>query len=265
MSFLEPGENFFHYTTREAAFAHILPNCRLRLSRYRDMRDPLEYKKWLLTGSFLDVETEKAGSLLEKFTDELDTKRAEARLLSLSIDAPTGSTNEPFYRGWSRGRMWEQYAENHSGACLVFDRSALAEAMVEAFGEPQAGSVYSQEVRYEEPPAPGLQVDLDRLAQGDGPAPVDEFVARHHRELFFTKTGDWQAEYEYRFVALPKEGLASSVDFGNALRAVILGERFPEWQISAAQQACAPHGAFLARMWWQQGIPTPLPVLSPES
>jgi hypothetical protein len=37
-----PGELYFHYTTREAAFEHILPDRTLRLSPAHRVRDPVE-------------------------------------------------------------------------------------------------------------------------------------------------------------------------------------------------------------------------------
>jgi hypothetical protein len=40
----EVDDYIFHYTTRDAAFGHIIPERRLRLSPYRRMRDPLESK-----------------------------------------------------------------------------------------------------------------------------------------------------------------------------------------------------------------------------
>ena len=39
-----PAGLMAHYTTAEAAFEHILPEERLRMSPYADMRDPIENK-----------------------------------------------------------------------------------------------------------------------------------------------------------------------------------------------------------------------------
>jgi hypothetical protein len=40
----------YHYTGREAAFEHILPEHRLRLSSFQLMGDPLEFKDWYFGG-----------------------------------------------------------------------------------------------------------------------------------------------------------------------------------------------------------------------
>src|SRR5581483_6101293 len=51
------------------------------------------------------------------------------KVLGLTIDAEWAA-NVPEYdrrfgMGWARARMWEQYAENHTGVCLVFAKDAF--------------------------------------------------------------------------------------------------------------------------------------------
>jgi hypothetical protein len=128
-----PGSLFFHYTTREAAFEHILPRRSLAFSPYSTMRDPLENRRWGFAGSMRGEsgpEHERAYLLFHRHANEI---RDSAKLLSLAIDADheddDGDDAEQFARGWSRARMWEQYAENHAGVCLVFSRDVLVEAL----------------------------------------------------------------------------------------------------------------------------------------
>jgi hypothetical protein len=42
----EPGRRLYHYTSREAAFRHIIPEGHLRLSSYSLTRDPLDARDW---------------------------------------------------------------------------------------------------------------------------------------------------------------------------------------------------------------------------
>jgi hypothetical protein len=51
MPYGEHGEFFFHHTTADTAFRHILPTGELRLSPYSQMRDPLEAKAWHMGAS----------------------------------------------------------------------------------------------------------------------------------------------------------------------------------------------------------------------
>jgi hypothetical protein len=52
------------------------------------------------------------------------------------------------------------------------------------------------------------------------------------------------------------------VPFGDApsIRAVILGEQFPEWQVPAAKWACEQIGVELLALQWRMGQPWPLPI-----
>jgi hypothetical protein len=112
------GELFYHYTRRSAAFEHILPTRKLRFSPYARMKDPLENKPWPLAAPYdltgrrdLDREGLKAAA---RDLHDLDGEWASAKLLALTVDAETGYENDsakPFGGGWSRARMWEQYAQ----------------------------------------------------------------------------------------------------------------------------------------------------------
>lgn len=78
-----------HYTTAEAAFAHIIPSERLRLSPYSKMSDPLENRELAFGGGVWrddeDAE-EKYAPVVEMITRQRDL----TRLLSFTVDATEG-------------------------------------------------------------------------------------------------------------------------------------------------------------------------------
>src|ERR1039458_3991954 len=94
-SYTQSGQFFFHYTTREAAFSHILPERRLRLSPYSRMRDPLEAKAPALASGLTVPEDpgvqEEMGRAYFEARDEIARLRRQTKLLSLTIDAPGGT------------------------------------------------------------------------------------------------------------------------------------------------------------------------------
>ena len=91
---------------------------------------------------------------------------------------------------------------------------------------------------------------------------VADFVVDYQHDLFFTKTLDWQSEHEFRVTLMGDEIAAEPilVPFGDAgsVEAVILGERFPDWQFPAAKWACDQVGVELLRLHWKAGRPWPL-------
>lgn len=262
------GASFFHYTTREAAFAHILPTRKMRLRPYRQMRDPLEAKDWNFgLGYALDPSQHPDNKYLSEILQLAERVKDQTLLLSMTVDAD-GYGDDPaisvFGRGYARASMWELYAERHAGVCLVFDRSDFTSHFIEQMNE--IGMLDRGEVRYTRG---GLAEDVkaqtiltDNAAAGGNPS---EEAARHvvqnSTALFFTKLLDWQGEHEYRFTLFEPSLDEAFCDFGASLQAVILGEQFPEWQLAGAAQAADKAGAELRQMVWANGRPWPSIVL----
>jgi Protein of unknown function (DUF2971) len=280
------SDTLCHYTTADAAFRHIIPRGQLRMSPYARMRDPLENRELPFSAGAWD--SDATGEVLEdEDVDEALSDAAEedavfaevtagikrlrdaTRLLSFTIDAKEGYTERdlPFMRAWARARIWEQYASNHAGVCIAFDRErALGHvtAHLHTLGMPTAGAVTYTPRGFRDTQASELQPDPfhagDELHQD-----IASFVVEHEHDLFFVKTLDWQSEHEFRVTLMTNvEGDAEYVyvPFGDAqsVRAVILGEQFPDWQIPAAKWACEQVGVTLLALHWIHGLPWPLPA-----
>jgi hypothetical protein len=256
----EADRFFFHYTTREAAFGSILPSRALRLSTYRDMRDPLENQRWRFTFAGRGPrDTFEILDDLEKQTDfeqqANEQTRDRSHLLSLTVDAEESPDGEraPFCFRWARARMWEQYAERHRGVCLAFDRKRLRQRFDEALAGAGAMRLYHQPVIYDGAGVMSPIIEFDALRSSEDF--FSRYVEANAGALFFTKALDWQTEHEYRFVVVAADGSPVSIDYGDALRWVIVGDRSPEWErpsiITASRQADAQ--ALLLR--WHNGRP----------
>ena len=102
-------------------------------------------------------------------------------------------------RGWARSRMWAQYADNHRGVCLVFDRDETIRdivAQLDAEGDAANGSV-----TYEDSAAPdAFVVDANRVDPTYPLTAVINQMWAYRDQLFFRKARDWETEYEYRFL-----------------------------------------------------------------
>jgi hypothetical protein len=86
---------------------------------------------------------------------------------------------------------------------------------------------------------------------------ASDHLAKHAGSFFFLKLADWESEHEYRFVELTPGDEYTYANFGDTLAAVILGEKFPAWQIYSAIEMCRPLGAKLWQMAWQMNRPFP--------
>jgi hypothetical protein len=260
---LEPGSCFFHYTTREAAFGGIMAEHKLKLATYGRMRDPLENQPWRFTFAGYGPRPADEQAMAERlngytlFEDELNVGvRDRSHLLSLTVDVepdPEGE-QEPFCRGWARARMWEQYAENHRGVCLAFDKEKLTESLMASVS---GLVVYAQEVIYD---GRGLMKPIiDHQAMAE-PGYAGEYINTNSGPLFFTKARDWETEHEYRFVVVAHDEAPIAIDYGDALVAVIAGDQVPRWEIPAMRAKCEEAAVAARQMKWSNWRPGLVPI-----
>lgn len=268
-----------HYTSADTAFRWILPDRRLLLNPYERMRDPLENRDLTFVGGgafeLPDATFERNIHLADA---GIRAARKNFRLASFTQDASNDDRHWSRARllscPWARPRMWEQYADNHRGVCLLFDKQLLIEGLSERFV--CRAVVYSPEGYAGSDGAQGIRdlgiIDPDRPETAV--AAVHEHVMSHFDDFFFSKTDDWAAENEFRIIRGALPGVAVVDDDGDnaylairdALRAVIVGEHFPNWQLPAAEAALAAFPeAELRRMSWHVGQPYPGKTLVVEN
>jgi hypothetical protein len=253
----EHGQFVYHYTTRNAAFEHILPSGQLRMNSLRRLRDPVENKDWV-QGLFTSVSWRPED--VDRFRAATDRVLDDTEIVSFTLDAPVVGGSPEYSRGWARPRMWEQYAENHAGICLMFDRKRLDDWL--QVGLPERKLTVADEVVYSNSPLPGHEeartlhaVSLIAAGDEDLELGLKIHIERHAKELFFRKLADWSTEREYRYVVFDKHRAETLILYGNALHAVIVGERFPKWQISGAAEVCSKAGAKLLQIQWGASPP----------
>lgn len=264
----DPLMHLCHYTRADTAFGHIIPGGSLKLNAYKNMRDPMESKRpeprqmtWKSRGS---EESAEHLHVLQMARDRFRAVRNPMLLVSLTRGDQTLIAREErtFGCAWARPRMWEQYAENHAGVCLVFDRAQLLDELRASLG--RLGSYWEGPVHYTPQGFGGSRgAILERGSFHEQTVDHDvlQHVEKHFADFFLLKTTDWATEFEYRFVLhRPDETLGQLVDpvlasYGAALRSVIVGESFPPWQLPGAHRLTEEFGVELRVMQWALGFP----------
>jgi hypothetical protein len=260
-----------HYTTAEVAFEHVLPEGgQLQLSRYADMNDPVEAQDLRIAFSYGDRSDEEANATYDAALQVVEEIRGSRRLFCLTRDTP--DTNDTFGCCWARPRMWDRYGDRHRGACLVFDRGKLRMAFHEQMptptrpGEP---TLHMGHVRY----TPGGIADSEAVGSivgdeamfSDTRAAVARHIDAHYADFYLLKSDDWESEYEYRMLLASDTGEPyAKVDYRDALVAVVVGYRFPLFQLAGAQLLCDQREVQLRRMWWEGGTPSALRTRRPN-
>jgi Protein of unknown function (DUF2971) len=265
-SFKRPEGLLAHYTDSAAVFEHILPDRELRMSPYRKMRDPVESQDVLPVISGWG-DPPGADSAPWAVLEDVKATRDAMRVLAFSRDVGDGVGVRPgFDCCWARPRMWEQYGDNHRGACLLFDRDRLEAFLQNGVGDER---IYWDDVRYDRQGIAGSPVqhvmDARVFDEKQRQQAVAEHIDRYRRDFFFLKSDDFATEAEYRIVlktdddapvgyTTDDQGFAY-VGYGDALVAVVLGLHFPKWQRPGAKEACDDAGIKMLRMWWERGDP----------
>jgi hypothetical protein len=223
----DPSLWLCHYTKAKTAFVDILPSGRLMMNPYSKMRDPFENKKLAFAAvtGFSD-DSDRIERLFWGAQDAVSRSRDRWCLLSLTRgdDRDDRDARHQVFRcPWARPRMWEQYAEDHAGVCLVFDREQLLSVLKGALAS--IGQYHHGPVKY---------------TLGGFATSAAAMVMPANAEL--DADPDSEATPPVAFVG-----------FQPALRYVVVGENFPEWQLPGALAVAASAGVELRRMTWRYG------------
>jgi hypothetical protein len=257
------SEFLYHYTKGSTALSRILANRTIRLGSYVDTNDPKETKSWHFqfgTNENRDLGRYRYAELSRWLTDELKRK---TKLVCFSMDTQplTGDhVRDIFNRGFSKPRMWAQYAERHAGVCLVFDRAKLAEKFKEQLSAYHL--VISGPVRYvNRSVIPDLLTDneytinIDVLETHGQEAYVQRHLRTFYQRLFFEKMTDWRDETEWRWVVFAPTAEELHIKFEDSLVGLMFGEDSPDAVINSAMAMTKAWGLRYCGLKWKNHSP----------
>ncbi|MBM7605973.1 hypothetical protein JOC75_004001 [Metabacillus crassostreae] len=261
---VDKNKYLYHFTSHTTALEHILPSGNLRLSPYIYMNDPRERQNWRFgfSGSLDNDE-------FFKMQDELNSiLKSNTKLICFTKDM-VGSEDyfmEHDGRGYSHPRMWAQYGGNHTGVCLMFDKTILEKVIDDEFS--QRGLIHHGFVNYG---ARSLNshyafnsINSEEIQSLGLKLFSKQHLNKYYKELFFEKMLDWKDESEYRWVFFSNEDRHYEVfKFQDALVGIILGVDFPPVYETIIESYCKKSNIHVIRMDWYNGKPNILPVYTP--
>lgn len=254
---LPPSANLvFHYTTVNTAIAHILFEKRLRMSPICRLDDPRER----LDLSFLSIgkqEIDQRVFTIQKKINEVIKRKCKVCCFSQdNMKVLKMDPRDTFERGYSRSRMWSQYAERHAGICLVFSKREFSQAIdsqEKGILQVWKGPVQYRNRSYEFTNA--KTIDISNLEQQDDLNVAMTHVGHHYNAFFFEKAEDYQDEREYRWVVMENNDDYSYVNIESSLRAIILGVAFPNGFLGAVEKYLHDYSIEGYRLTWHNGRP----------
>lgn len=202
----------------------------------------------------------------EKTKEAQNLRNRRVRILCFCQDSniePQQNGNAPMQnfadnllsKGWARTRMWAQYADNHRGVCLVFNKAEFQGQFKKM--EKDGVRLMEKEITYTNSFADFKSAMTPEISETNLKEDFSEFYLDEKRLPFlFRKCGDFRDENEYRFCIIDKTlqslGETVSVDIGDSLKAVILGAK-----VSPAIKIIPLFGEPIEqfRIWWDFGMP----------
>lgn len=231
----DPDRFIYHYTKLDT-LAAIAGSRSLRLSKFIDANDPREFRPWL-NHTFL---TEGRGlgpdngptpadeDAARAFMEEIDQLRLRTYAIAFARDQPRRDPdpvnlmlpNDP--PGFLKQRMWEQYGDKHTGACLILDRHRFDQAASAALTD---GHAHGAAITYTRDDR-----DLVNLTgyyrAGRRNDPLATLIDEQDIRLF-AKDPDWRDENEYRWIYLPDDPTSPNpfVPIDGALVGLVIGDK----------------------------------------
>ncbi len=248
---IEQTDCVAHYSKLEHV-ADILHDKKLLVGPVCNFADPREASMdWL--------KDECIGSVpysdKKQAVDEMKRKAGrQVRLLCTAAPkehVPGNSLTEEAIYG--RPRMWAQYGDQSRGFCVVLNREALNNRLLQVAERDEY--LISGKVEY----FPWLEMvgggstiqygpDLD-------PRDLDKFELMNEnsmlRSIFFKKSIDWKEECEYRWLLFGQTEKPIYVSIEDSIEAVVLGSQFPLNQWSQVRAYCQQIGSPCFRLlYW---------------
>ena len=258
----------YHYTSLSSA-CKIFESNSLKLSNLTNTNDPLDFFSPENCGfsSCGDIDYKK---VFQELRLSGQKRRNYVRMLCFCKDLFCTSEewknekNQDFadnllFKGWARSRMWAQYADNHSGACLVFHKSKFQKAF-KSLSNDDVDILSDRAINYTNYLAE-LETSLEDINSG---ARViydysSFYLEEDKKKFLFQKCQDYRDENEYRFClinrALNSPDEAMFVNYGTSLKAVILGQRF-----STSLNLATPDNVEQFKIMWTFGRPSLLKI-----
>lgn len=250
MRYLEQFESediLYHYTKTTTALEHILYTKKLRLSDRIKSNDPIENmtpSTWITMngcGSSKRVDIYKVWNDTEKRIKQL--KQACFCKNDMS-DRFEKIDDKPYeFYGCLKPRMWEQYADNYNGVCLIFSKNELLKQLNDTFKPDDIKYVTYNCLKEKE-----SKVILTELVDSSYDMCKKKVFDKIDRFIFY-KHEDYKGENEYRICSFPDKDLYINIE--SALRGIIVSGNVSLYFQYILSEYGNKHGIDVLRVDWE--------------
>ncbi|CUH95856.1 hypothetical protein P22_1942 [Propionispora sp. 2/2-37] len=247
----------YHYTSADKAKI-MLETYKIRFGLLEKTNDPRESMEWDFI-SDINLGEGFPGDLFKHVTKTL-TNEIKKRC---KIACFTQDYNGEVYmgesvcanKGFSKPRMWAQYADGHKGACIIIDRKALLATIYKDFDKK---FVYSENVLYDRisPLEKCFRFNFNKINSPESrDKTIDSMIDEYYHSYFFTKNWDWEQEHEFRIAirAFGEEPINISLD--GALKGIVVGADCSNEDAEIIKNVCSIRNLKYEKIKWKNGVP----------
>lgn len=203
-------DTIYHYTTASTAIDFILYNNQLKFNEARKSYDPIESRKAERRTVYYDSEVDKPRSKqhvqdvyeLHVFVDDLEKRFNQVCFCQNRMGSDFASEyyfsnfkgHEELF-GFTKLRMWDQYADKFSGVCIAFSKEKILSLNSKQF------EIIEGDVKY----LPFQELSTKKIGDIQGNHLINVGKEKYKKQLeqlvkesFFFKHKDYSGEAEYR-------------------------------------------------------------------
>ena len=239
----------YHYTSFEAAIRILYGNT-LLFGKLSNANDITESKIRISYENSADTPNKQYYKECKTITDYLIGEKDGFQILCFSMDTCVKERkksnylqnimgNEAYYdvsgRGFALPRMWAQYANDHKGLCLIFNKDTLIEKVKSERSFFKAGPVKYKDIlstyHIKEKQVNSLFNKIKNESNGNLPYLTAMKNTDFLNYNFFEKSSDWSNEQEYRIIIYTNSRESERQQISNisdAIEGIVYGERMDE-------------------------------------
>ncbi len=261
--YVETEDALFHYTKISVAI-EILFDRKFRLSQLKNTNDPTEYQDMFFSMVCYDSNRQASVPRFNEVAEVINQiMKSEHRVMCfcsnrkptiIKEDGLTIGDDLAHSKGWNRARMWAQYAENHSGVCLVFSKKGLEEKLKDQrFRDTVSKAGYVEYASIENLSLRINQIDGDKLVEGDIRSHAEKYVLDNLENLFFLKPVDYRDESEYRLAVYDPKAEFEYIDIEPMICGVIVGDKISRAYSAVIKYLCDGLKIDSKKVFWERG------------
>lgn len=239
----------YHYSSASLVLEKILNNMELKFSSLQELNDPREYNDLNFTCSSRKNPYYKFFEINQGVNNFIKNRFKVACFCKSKYF--TSQSKPPNY-GYTKARMWSQYANKHSGICLVFSRKSLENKIKE---ERNIICSFFEDIEYKgctflNPDI--LSVDVDDYLNNKEEYLIN-YVKLHYKEIFYIKNLDYKDENEFRIVFYDPLSDFNLINIEGSLKGLVLGDNFHQIYLPIVEKYADENGLFLYQNSWECG------------